>query len=86
MVKVLNQQGNYYCSSRNIKKGITLLTKANKILEEIEDNRGLAYNCNIIGSVMIANGSKDLGKIRDYGKNRLPYTKNWKIIQASQTN
>ena len=65
MVKVLNQQGNYYCSSRNIKKGRTLLMKANKILEEIEDNRGLAYNCNIIGSVMIANGSKDLGKVRE---------------------
>ena len=65
MVKVLNQQGNYYCSSRNIKKGRILLTKANKILEEIEDNRGLAYNCKIIGSVMIANGSKDLGKIRE---------------------
>ena len=71
MVKVLNQQGNYYCSSRNIKKGITLLTKANKILEEIEDNRGLAYNCNIIGSVMIANGSKDLGKIRELWKKSL---------------
>jgi len=71
MVKVLNQQGNYYCSSRNIKKGRTLLTKANKILEEIEDNRGLAYNCNIIGSVMIANGSKDLGKIRELWKKSL---------------
>ena len=65
MVNVLNYQGNYYCSSRDIKKGRTLLMNANNILEEIEDNRGLAYNCNIIGSVMIANGSKDLGKVRD---------------------
>ena len=65
MVKVLNQQGNYYCSSRNIKKGRTLLAKANKILEEIDDKRGLAYNCNITGSVMIANGSKDLEKVHE---------------------
>ena len=65
MVNVLNKQGIYYCSSRNIKKGKILLLKANKILEEIDDKRGLAFNCNIIGSVLLSNGSKDLEKIKE---------------------